>query len=156
MKKKLTYIGMLLLLLAVSATYGQGNEEVLRKTPDEQAAFEKSVPLNPANAATLVDPKMDPAQVPHEGPTNWKAAPLVDETNIEAEVNHPEQTKASGKPATPVRVQPEGAKPQGKTVNRRDIKGPRTQPEAAVSGAPTNRSNLKGPKTQPEGEKPKR
>jgi hypothetical protein len=156
MKKKLTYIGMLLLLFTLSATYGQNNVDVPRRTPAEQATFEKSVPLNPANAGPLVDPKMEKDQVPHECPVNWKAAPIPDEDNIEAEENLPEHTKVSSLPSASGKDQPEGEKPHGKTINRRYITGPGTQPEAPVSGAAVNRSNLKGPKTQPEGDKPKR
>jgi hypothetical protein len=156
MKKILTYIGMLLLLLTVSATYGQSNGEVPRRTPAEQADFEKSVPLNPAKAGPLVDPKMDPDQVPHECQTNWKAAPIADEDNVEAAGNQPEPAKVISLPATSGKYQAEGAKPQGNTVNHRDIKGSGNQPEAPASHAVTSRRNLNGLKTQPLGEKPKR
>ncbi|MFZ4523126.1 MAG: hypothetical protein ACOYNC_15555 [Bacteroidales bacterium] len=156
MKKLLIYMSMLLLLLTVSATYGQSNEEAPRRTPAEQAAFEKSLLLNPANAGPLVDPKMEPDQVLHESPTNWKAAPVADEDNIEAEVNKPEHSKVVSLPVTPGKDQSEGGKPLGKTDNRRDLKGSGTQPEPPVSGAVTNRRNLKGPGTQPEGKKPNR
>jgi hypothetical protein len=156
MKKKFIYISTLLLLLSITAIYGQDNAEVPRRTTEEQAAFEKSVPLNPATAGPLVDPKMEPDQIAHESPTNWKAAPIADEDNIDAESNQPEHKKVTSLPVVSGKDQPEGAKPQGKTENRRDIKGPRTQPEAPASGAATSRNNLKGPRTQPEGEKPKR
>ena len=158
MKKILSYIGVLLLLCTITETYGQNSQPEPRRTAAEQAAFEKTVPVNPAKipAGSQVDSRMDPA-LAQPGPTNWKpVATPVDDRGVPepAKVTHnnvPDHSDAATN-----RSQPAAPQPQGKTVNPRDINGPRTQPEAPKSGKAVNNRHINGPRTQPEGEKPKR
>ncbi len=158
MKKKLHYIiGLLLLLLTITTTYGQESPADIRRTPEDQAAFEKGVPVNPAkiDPATQVDPKMDPAQAVVSA-INWKPAVVTSQDMRSPELNQVESKTTSTQPAPTVnRTQPEGEQPKGKTVNRRDANGSKTQPEGAKPANVTNYRDIKGPKTQPEGEKPK-
>ncbi|MDP1622365.1 MAG: hypothetical protein Q8M08_08490 [Bacteroidales bacterium] len=155
MKKRIDYTLILLLLFAVSALYGQDKPTDTRRTAEEQAAFEKTVPVNPAKipAETLVDPKM--AAVQNEAaPTNWKPVNEIAEERKEVvppSGSSPKEIKPS---ANTTRTQPPPLE-QGTTLNRRDMKGSKTQPEAPKASI-IDRRSLNGPKTQPEGEKPKR
>jgi hypothetical protein len=154
MKKKLNFIGMLMLLLTVTATlYGQNNMVEPRRTAEEQAAFEKTIPVNPAKipVTTQVDPRMETADV-QVSPTNWKPAVQSEEERIV-----PEPSKAARQIVTPEtnHPQPLGTQPSGKTLNSRDMNGPKTQPDALKTGSVADYRNQNGVKTQPEGEKPK-
>jgi hypothetical protein len=156
MKKKLTYTS-LLLLLTISFCYAQGDAGAPRRTPAEQVAFEKSVPLNSPKAGTLADTKTDPVLNVPQAVANSKPA-AVDNNRAPAVNNEVNGNTEPGQPvvAGSARSQPDGEKPTGKTVNRKDLKGTRTQPEAQTSGSVTSRKTLSGPRTQPAGEKPKR
>jgi hypothetical protein len=156
MKKKLSFI-CLALLFAATAVIGQDNQAEIRRSPAEQAAFEKTVPLNPAKIAsgTQIDTRMDPAQAV-ASPTNWKPGVLAVDDRAVPETVQPAQNKTASQTVPAVkRTQPVGTQPVGTTVNYREIKGSKTQPEASKSGETTNYRNVKGPRTQPEGQKPK-
>ncbi|MDP1622361.1 MAG: hypothetical protein Q8M08_08470 [Bacteroidales bacterium] len=156
MKKIFSYLCLMLFMTAISTAYGQDSQAELRRTAEEQADFEKSVPVNPAKTTTEIE--VDPRMVqPQPGPTNWKAqeAPVDDRRNVETD--QITRMKVAGQTNTAVnKTQPEGEQPVGKIVNLRDIKGSKTQPEVPESGKVTNYRDIKGSKTQPEGEKPKR
>ena len=156
MKTQRRYIYLLVLLCSMASVYGQNNPSGIRRSPEEQAMYEKSVPVNPAKipASSQVDPKMAPATV---SPVNWKPAntPLEDRKSPAAD--QPGNRIATVQPAPDSNhTQPAGTQPQGPTVNYREIKGNKTQPGAPQPGKSTNYRDLNGPKTQPEGEKPKK
>lgn len=158
MKRQLKYICMLLVLFSVTATFGQNKPADVRRTPQEQAEFEKSVPLNPAKIAVQdqADARMDPtrAQAP---PTNWKpeVTPVDDRKLPGTDAVSTGQVAGQAAPAVD-RTQPEGAQPQGKPVDYRGINGPKTQPDGMKPAHETNYRNQEGSRTQPEGERPKR
>ena len=155
MKKKLSYI-CLLFLFAATTIYGQNSPSHPIRTAEEQAAFEKTIPVNPAKIApeTQVDSRMGPVQT---SPTNWKPAIAPVDERKTAGISQTDNNTA-GSSSEPVvnSSQPKGEQPLGKTVNRREVKPSATQPEAPKSGNVTNYRSLKGSATQPEGEKPKR
>jgi hypothetical protein len=157
MKKKLSYIFMLLLFSIITA-YGQNNLAEPRRTAEEQDAFEKSVKVNPAKIApeTIADPRMGATQT-QSSPVNWKPSPVQEDNRLAPEINHADPVTGASRAAFNVnRTQPEGLQPTGKTVNYREVSGNRTQPEGVKPATVTNYRDIKGPRTQPEGEKPKR
>ena len=158
MKKHNKYIGMLLVLFAmtITATYGQQGTEVPRLAPDEQAAFEKTVPVNPAKlpAGNLADSKMVPMPGQPE-PARWKIAENPDVTLLPEEEQPEVQPVFKPAMLNADNTQQPGA-PAGKTVNLRDLKGSKTQPDAPAPSNNLSRRNVNGPKVQPEGKKPER
>lgn len=157
MKKKLSYIFMLLLFSIITA-YGQNNLAEPRRTAEEQDAFEKSVKVNPAKIApeTIADPRMGETQS-QISPVNWKPSPVQEENRPAPEITHADHITGVSRASQDVkRTQPAGIQPQGKTVNYREVSGSRTQPEGLKPATVTNYRDIKGPRTQPEGEKPKR
>ena len=156
MKRKLNLIGMSLGLLAISlTTHGQSSQAEPGRTAEEQAAYEMSIPVNPAKmpAAVQDDPRMDPSQV-QAGPTNWKPATLQTDNREAPDPGKVGNIRVSQTIPAVNRTQPAGEQPAGKTMNRRDLKGSDTQAEAPHSGNVTSYRNLDGPETQPEGQKP--
>ena len=155
--KKINYTCLLLLLVSITAAFGQNNPETARRTPQEQATYEKSFLVNPAKIApaTQTDPRLEPAAV-QDGPTNWKPAPVAIDDRNEPVMNKPGNNRVPVNNGTAVvnRNQPDGIQPSGKTVNRRNISGPKTQPEAPKPASVTNLRNQNGSRTQPEGPKP--
>ncbi len=159
MKKKRYYIYMLMLLCSITSTYGQDNPSELRRTTEEQAAYEKTKPLNPAKIApeTLVDPRMITAQV---SPTNWKPVitPMDEKKNLELIlVDKVSTDNVAAQPVIPAenRSQPKPQESREKVINYRDMQGPKTQPDAPKAGNVDNYRKITGSKSQPRGEKPK-
>jgi len=156
MMKKLSYLCLLLFLLGITTTRGQNGPAEARRTAEEQAAFEKSVPVNPAKIAveTQVDPGRDPVKM-QVSPTNWKPAATPVDDRKTAEPGQSDQNIMARPAATDVtQTQPGGAHPGGKTLNYREVKGTNTQPESMKAGRTTNYRDQKGVHTQPEGKKP--
>ncbi len=156
MKKYNKYIGMLLVLFAmtIATTYGQQGTEVPRLAPDEQAAFEKSIPVNPAklSADNLADSKMEP--MPGQpAPVQWKIADNPDVTLLPKEEQPEVQPVIKPVKGNADNTQQPGA-PAGKTVNLRNLNGPKTQPDAPAPVNNLNRRNMTGQKAQPEGKMP--
>ncbi|MCX6304061.1 MAG: hypothetical protein NT040_03745 [Bacteroidetes bacterium] len=155
MNKKLCLISTFLLLFSITVTFGQNSPPDIRRSAEEQKAFEKSVPLNPAKISppVQVDSRMVQPQV---GPTNWKpgVAPVDERKTPELNLVDNKVNGQAGHVAD--RTQPAGAQSPGKTINYRDIHGNKTQPEAARQATPSNYRNLNGVKTQPEGLNPGR
>jgi len=162
MKNKIHYICVLLLFFSFLTASGQEKQADPKRNAEEQARFEKSIPPNPSKIpdGSQVDPKMDPAQN-QVGPTNWKPVPSDVPEKKEVDANPaqvPAQAKSDARQHTgpDSKTQPEAPTTTGKVTNYRDMKGPKTQPEAPKSGNETNYRNVKGSKTQPDAEKPKR
>jgi hypothetical protein len=156
MKTQRGYIYLLVLLCSMASVYGQNNPAEKRRSPEEQALFEKSVPVNPAviPAGSQADPKTTPPVV---SPTNWKPAdtPMEDRKSSGAEQSGSNLNGTGQTAPAANHSQPAGTKPNGETLNYREIKGSNTQPVPPKSGNVTNYRDLNGPKTQPKGEKPK-
>jgi len=157
MKRINIYTCMSLLLLMITTVYGQSNAEGARLSPDEQAAFEKSVPLNPAKANPMADLKSETTGMSQPGTARWKSEGIADEDRWINEANKYDDIVV-GCQAKPLleRTQPEPQSPVGKTLNRRDIQGSRQQPEAPKPVNVTDKRTIIGSRTQPAGEKPKR
>ncbi len=156
MKMKISYIGIVLLFFSVTALKGQDQQPEPRRTAAEQAAFEKTIPVNPAKItpATQNDSRLDPLQQ-QAPPTNWKPgnAPVEDRKPQESVTEKPVKVTGIQEPAAN-RTQPEGGQMPEKPKNHRETIGQRTQPEGQKAANPTEQRKTEGIRTQPEGEKP--
>jgi hypothetical protein len=156
MKIKIGYIVIVLLFFSVTALKGQDRQPEPRRTAAEQAAFEKTIPANPAKIApaTQLDPKMDPA-LQQPPPTNWKpvATPVDDRKVVEPVLDTPAKVTQKPEPTTN-RTQPEGAQAIGKPENHREVIGQKNQPEAPKPAVSTDTRKTESTGTQPEGQKP--
>ena len=136
--------------------YGQPGQPAPKRTTAEQAAFEKSVPVNLAKITSVspADPKMDPA-APQVGPVKWKAAPApADERKIS-----PQALPAPVKPVLPATPavnnnQPRGGDPGG-SARINNTANAITQPAGEKPGNDSRNPMVPGPATQPAGEKPR-
>lgn len=159
MMNKLTYIYALLLMMMISSTvsFGQQDQAGIRRTQEEQRVFEKSVPVNPSgiDPQSQVDPRMI---LPQPDPVNWKPAAIPPDDRILTQVNTTDNNTVAGSvpDVTADQNQPEGARPQGKTINYRELKGDKNQPDAPKPDNVRNYRDLRGSKTQPEGDKPRK
>ena len=158
MMKKFNFTGLLLLLITLT-TFGQNNPADRRLTTEEQAALEKSVPVNPAKTAVevAVDPRLEHPQA-QPGPTNWKQAEVLPLENREVPVvTQVGIVRGSDQASSKAdQIQPEGAQSTEKPLNYRNINGPNTQPEGTQpKEKPLNYRDVNGPNNQPEGQKPK-
>ena len=156
MKNMIRYLSIALLFFVLPAVHGQKAYSDDRRSTDEQARFEKSVPGNPAKISdrTRLDPKRDLTRSQPD-PTNWKpvtspagerkeVAPPVDNSNL---VDGHEST-GSVRTQTPATV-------QGKPAGHRAMAGSKTQAEGQKAPERNfNSMGKKGTKTQPEGLKP--
>jgi hypothetical protein len=151
MKKTIIWFGILFLAFQAQIILAQNRPDDAKRTPEEQAAFEKGVPVNPARVVITPEPdgRFDPLTV--QAPeTNWKATTAVIDREISPEVSSVSATTSattSDAPAT-VKSQPEPAKAL-QPVSRRNMQGPKTQPEAKNPNPVMNRGNMNGPATQP-------
>jgi len=156
MKNLSRYCAILMLLFVSATLYGQGNLPDVKRSAEEQAIFEKSVPVNPAKipAGSTADPKQDPSGISNV-PVVWKPVVSPVDDRRDQDLNKAVPSSSSGM-FHPIgnNVQPLAPKPAN-PVNHRNITGSKTQPEAPKASAIDYRS-LQGPKTQPAGEKPKR
>jgi hypothetical protein len=151
MKKMHHIIMMLLILFAVTAAIGQDSQGVPKRTPQEQAAFEQAIPVNPARIAQgqIMDPKMDPSQAV-EPPVRWKA----EEAPLEAgksPMDMPEEIKPvhPDLPHSAATTQPEAQKFPGNPFPYRDIKGSPEQVPGTVTAPAFQYRDRKGPSEQP-------
>jgi hypothetical protein len=155
MKRKIIYIGIVLLAFAITTIQGQNTPAEPRRTADEQAAFEKTVKVNPAKIApqTQVDSRPDATLAPAP-PVNWKAAPAPEEVRQSPEIQITDKGQQTGSGSvSPNKSQPE-PKQAGKTESRRDMQGTKDQPQGSKPADVKSRRDLNGPKTQPEAKKP--
>ena len=148
---------LLLFAVAATATYGQQGAEVPRLTPEEQAALEKSVQVNPARlpAASIPDTRME-VKEDQVTQNRWKIEETRDDVREVPATERKDLQKPAGQDSAPLKEQPQGLSPQGKTVNLRTLNGPKTQTLAPAPVRVTSLRDQKGDKSQPEGEKPSR
>ncbi len=157
MKKILIYICTLLLFTATT-TVAQNNHPEARRSAAEQAAYEKTIPVNPPKSASAsqADSRMNPAET-QAGPVNWKPGDDAEEERKSPEANQTGTNQNQTPNVSTAHIaQPEGAQPQENSINYRNMIGSKTQPEAPKSGNETNYRNIKGTPTQPACEKPQK
>jgi hypothetical protein len=152
MKRKFTMMCAALLISGSMASFGQDNPGDKRMSPQEQAAFEKSVPLNPSKnvpeAETADRTSGTTIVVP---PVNWKAGSAVVDDRPLPPAREQERAPVAGTaPNALRRSQPEPQKTAVATQAVKPQSGSRIQPEpvktAKTSGSPVNT----GQRTQPE------
>ncbi len=147
-----------MLCFGITSTRAQSSQAEVRRSPEEQAAYERSLPRNPSKTVVAgpVDPRMDPA-AEQAVPLNRKPVKVADDERMYPEPEKGNRSRSVAERETVVDgSQPAGLEPAVKAVNRRDLKGAKTQPDASTPATVTRKGVLKGQKTQPEGEKPKR
>jgi hypothetical protein len=142
--------------LAAADGYGQTVQSSLKRTPAEQAAFEKSVTVNPAkiSAGSPADPKMDPA-APNTGPVKWKAEPAPSDGRKICTSSPPVPTRPA-KPELPAvkSNQPQGNLPGGPQQNFNSVNGPTTQPAGEKPGSDNHHPGGQGTAKQSAGDNP--
>ncbi len=158
MKNNHRYLCFVLLLFTMTSLFGQVTISDPKRSAEEQAVFEKSVPLNPAKipASLLADPKQDLSGI-NIVPVVWKPAVTPVDDRRDAGLTSGVPAPASGAPFPDPNlnnVQPQAPVPVS-TGYHHDMKGSKTQPEAPE--ATTNHyRRIQGTNTQPLAEKPKR
>jgi hypothetical protein len=152
MKSKFIYTTIVILAMAISLVQGQTSKEDVRRSAQEQAAYEKTIPVNPAKISVQpqTDPRMDAAQTTAP-PTNWKPSVTVDERNQAQPVLPSKPVINTTNVPSPSATQPQPT--QVKVENRGNMKGSNTQPKPDNAVKPVSRRDMKGPATQPEPQK---
>ncbi len=153
MKIKIFTTGLVIMALSMTNLMAQESPDDRRRTAEEQAAYEKTIKVNPAKIAEpSVDSRMNPAEATAP-PVNWKAQTIESdmrpvETDLPIAVPAPVQ---SNKEVNPRATQP-APDPSQTVINRKSMIGPKDQP-AANPQSVKNRRDMVGPKTQPEPKK---
>lgn len=154
MKTKIFMTGLAIMVCSITSLVAQDSPDDRRRTAEEQAAYEKTIKVNPAKIAEpSVDSRMDPAEATAP-PVNWKPQVLESEVRP-AESDLPLTQPAavtSNKEVNPRSTQP-APDPNNKVIDRKSMIGPKSQPAANPQGV-KNRRDMVGPKSQPEPKKP--
>ena len=153
MKIKIIMTGMVIMVLSMTNLIAQDSPDDQRRTAEEQAAYEKTIKVNPAKIdAPSVDSRMNAAEAT-AAPVVWK--PVVTESGLRpAESDIPVAPSAavpSNKEVNSRATQP-APDPSQTVINRKNMIGPGEQPAANPQGVKSRR-DMVGPKTQPQPQK---
>lgn len=154
MKAKIFMTGLAIMVCSITNLMAQDSPDDRRRTAEEQAAYEKTIKVNPAKIAEpSVDSRMNPAEATAP-PVNWKPQTMESDsrpTDSDLMVSKPASVTAN-KEITPHSTQP-APDPNNNVIDRRSMIGTKSQPAANPQGV-KNRRDMVGPKSQPEPKKP--
>jgi hypothetical protein len=153
MKIKIIMTGMVIMVLSMTNLIAQDSPDDRRRTAQEQAAYEKTIKVNPAKIdAPTVDSRMYPAEAT-AAPVIWKPLAMEPEMRpAESELPAAQSVVTPSNKEVNSRATQPAPDPAQTVINRKSMIGPKEQPAANPQGV-KNRRDMVGPKTQPQPQK---